>query len=186
MDEMMDKNFEKIVAGLKYWNLKLDPPIESYETRLILQKLTYLCKSLGINLNKYEFNLYLNGPYSSDLANDYYKYSNFIPTSNISYHPTNREIEVFDKIKQHIINHPKFKSHRSALLEATSTVMLLNDIDQDLPDDEIMYRMKELKPYLEDLMIVIAIDIVKKIKFNPELIPKDLEKEIMIWEKADD
>ncbi|MFX0100910.1 MAG: hypothetical protein ACFFCS_15145 [Candidatus Hodarchaeota archaeon] len=183
---MMDRNFEKILAGLKYNNLKLKNPRDDYETRLLIQKYTYICQSLGIDLNKYKFSLYLNGPYCSVLADDYYLYSDSVPTLNVSYQTTRGEIKVFEKIKEHIIDHPKFENYRAALLEATSTIMLLSETHPDFSDDEIFSKTKDIKPHLKDSMIVIAIDIVKKLKFKPESVPQDFKDEMKMWENADD
>lgn len=43
----------------------------SFEKRLKLQKLVYLAKYFGLDLG-YDYNLYLHGPYSPSLADDYY------------------------------------------------------------------------------------------------------------------
>ncbi|MHA1683028.1 MAG: hypothetical protein ACTSUE_18970 [Promethearchaeota archaeon] len=181
----MNKSFEKIVAGIKYWNLELEPPQLHFETRMILQKLAYLCKALGMDLD-YNFNLYLNGPYCSALADDYYKSSDSIVTLNVSYQPTLEEIGVFKKIREDIINHPKFENYPATLLEATSTIMFLAGADPNLSDDGLFSKTKEIKPHLKDLMVVIAIDIVKKLKFNPDLVSQDFKDEMKIWENADD
>ena len=45
--------------------------VEDFESRLRLQKYVYLAKIFGFDLG-YLFNLYIYGPYSSELANDYY------------------------------------------------------------------------------------------------------------------
>ncbi|ADB57086.1 hypothetical protein [Archaeoglobus profundus] len=45
--------------------------IETFEDRLKLQKIVYIAKHFGIDLG-YEFNEYIRGPYSPDLADDYY------------------------------------------------------------------------------------------------------------------
>jgi len=46
--------------------------IDSFEDRLRLQKIVYIAKYFDIDLG-YTFNEYLRGPYSPELANDYYK-----------------------------------------------------------------------------------------------------------------
>ena len=46
--------------------------IGSFDSRLKLQKLVFIAGFLGFK-HGYDFSLYLRGPYSPDLANDYYK-----------------------------------------------------------------------------------------------------------------
>jgi len=51
--------------------------INSFNSRVKLQKYVYIAKELfGIRLN-YDFNLYLRGPYSTALARDYYELGNY-------------------------------------------------------------------------------------------------------------
>jgi len=49
--------------------------IDDFGDRLKLQKYVFLAKHFGFNHN-YHYNLYIRGPYSSDLADDYYNVSN--------------------------------------------------------------------------------------------------------------
>ena len=46
--------------------------IEKFEHRLMLQKYVFISKFLGHNLG-YSYSIYLRGPYSPALADDYYK-----------------------------------------------------------------------------------------------------------------
>ena len=52
-------------AGFKF-------DVEKFEHRLMLQKYVFISKFLGLNLG-YSHSIYLRGPYSSALADDYYK-----------------------------------------------------------------------------------------------------------------
>ncbi len=47
--------------------------IEKFEYRLMLQKYVFISKFFGFN-HGYPYSLYIRGPYSSTLADDYYKY----------------------------------------------------------------------------------------------------------------
>lgn len=48
----------------------------SFNERLKVQKAVFLLKRLGVNpFTEYSFSLYLHGPYSSELAKDYYNLS---------------------------------------------------------------------------------------------------------------
>ncbi len=46
--------------------------VNRFDHRLRLQKLVYLAKTLDVPNLEYDFNLYLRGPYSPELADDYY------------------------------------------------------------------------------------------------------------------
>jgi hypothetical protein len=61
---------QAIVAILEVLDVPLD--IDSKDGRLRMQKSIYLSQLAGLNLG-YSFNWYINGPYSSALADDYYE-----------------------------------------------------------------------------------------------------------------
>lgn len=52
-------------------NLNFDFNIRSLDDRIKLQKYVFISKSFGLDLG-YNYSLYIHGPYSPDLAKDYY------------------------------------------------------------------------------------------------------------------
>lgn len=67
---MGKEELSKFIKALeKKGLLKFD--IKNFDTRFKIQKYVFLAMPLGFNL-KYDYSLYLKGPYSTDLANDYY------------------------------------------------------------------------------------------------------------------
>lgn len=52
--------------------LGVDPDFKCKDDRLAIQKSIYLAQAAGVKLN-YWFDWYLNGPYCSSLADDYYE-----------------------------------------------------------------------------------------------------------------
>jgi uncharacterized protein YwgA len=56
--------------------------IDTFEDRLRLQKIIYIAKHFGIDLG-YSFNEYLRGPYSPELADDYYELEKLWNTDTI-------------------------------------------------------------------------------------------------------
>ena len=52
--------------GIRIGNLKI------FENRMKLQNIVYIAQQFNLNYN-YEYSEYLRGPYSSELALDYYK-----------------------------------------------------------------------------------------------------------------
>ena len=69
-----DDRFIKLIAFLKALERKTGHKfnIEKLEDRLLIQKIVYIARFFGIDLG-YHFDCYIRGPYSSELANDYYK-----------------------------------------------------------------------------------------------------------------
>ncbi len=62
-------NRSQIALKLVLSELGMDPSMESFDDRLILQKTVYLIQQMGIPLG-YHFSWYLRGPYSRDLTAD--------------------------------------------------------------------------------------------------------------------
>lgn len=183
----MVDDFEKLLVAIKYWNLKLNNPKddENFQDRLILQKLTFLIKSLGIKMN-YNFNLYKSGPYCPDLTQDYYNNSWRVVNLDSQLKPYPREIKIFDQIKDIIFSHPLYEKYSASLLEAITTAYYIKQVNPDIIDDEVFMKTKDEKPYLSDKIVLIAINLVKKLMFKPEYITDDMKEEFRLWDNADD
>lgn len=160
-------------------------PDKDYGSRFKIQKITYLCKSMGIHLN-YHFSLYLSGPYSTSLTRDYFDAPRLVENLETNYTLNENEIEILDKINKHVFLHPITNTYESEFLEAVSTVRYLKNKYPDMLDDEIFAKTKEIKQHLKESIIVIAINTVKKLSFKPEFLTKEVQKEIDIWDKAED
>lgn len=183
----MIDDFEKVIIALKYWNLKLKNPKEekNFQDRLIIQKLTFLLKYLGIKMSYY-FTLYRNGPYCAELTQDYYHNSWRIVNLDTHLKPFPREKKIFDRINEVVFSHPLYKKYPASLLEAVSTAYYLKQFNTDMLDDELFKHSKNEKPYLSDKIIIIAINLVKKLMFKPEHLTDDLKDELELWDNADD
>ena len=183
----MYKDFKKILAALKYWNISLsDPSIQrNFQSRMILQKLTFICQSLGIQL-KYKFNLYVHGPYCSALAGDYYQYHNNVLKGSTSYVLGTMEMEILEVIKDYIFSHPVYERNKMDFLEAIATIFYYRKNYPELLDDGIFKRTKKNKPYLKDRIITVAINSMKELTFKPEYITDEIKKELDLWDRADD
>lgn len=76
--------------------------LDNFISRLRMQKYVYLAGFFGLNFG-YVYNLYLRGPYSSDLAEDYYRLKELGEVENLSIFGDN--FEIFAKLvkgKDHI------------------------------------------------------------------------------------
>ncbi len=183
----MVNDFDKVLVALKYWNLKLNNPKEeqNFQDRLILQKLVFLLKFLGIKLNYY-FTLYKNGPYCAELTKDYYENSWKVVNLDSHLKPFPREKKIYDKISENVFTHPLYKKYPASLLEAVSTAYYLKRFNSDILDDELFESTKNEKPYLSDKIVIIAINIVKKLMFEPEYLTDEVIEEITDWDDAED
>ena len=183
----MVDDFERVLLALKYWNIKLKNPKEekNFQERLIIQKLVFLLKHLGIKM-KYVFTLYKNGPYCSKLTEDYYQNSWRVVNLDSHLEPFQREKDIFDKISDIVFNHPLYERYPASLLEAVSTAYYLKRFNNEIFDDELFKSTKNEKPYLSDKIVIIAINLVKKLMFKPEYLTDDIKEEIRQWDDAVD
>lgn len=184
----MGKDFEKIIFALKYWNLILEDPTKdkNFQSRLIIQKLAYICQSLGVEMKRYHFNIYKNGPYSPDLTSDYYNNPSLINSLRTEYKPTPNEIVVFDKVEEIILSNPLNIKHQADLLEAISTVLYFKNYNSKFLDDDLFEKTLDEKPFLSDKIVIIAINLVKKLEFKPEYLTEEIQEELDLWDKAED
>ena len=74
MRAVKDDRLIKLIAFLKALEKETGYKfnIEKLEDRLLIQKIVYIARYFGIDLG-YHFDCYIRGPYSSELADDYYK-----------------------------------------------------------------------------------------------------------------
>jgi len=181
----LNKDYKKIISIIKYLNVSLERIKSSFSSRLKLQKLAYICKALGINLN-YKFSLYIRGPYSPGLTNDYYKNPRLIDSLDSDYNLNEKDIKVLDKIGDYILSHYINENHEIDLLESISTILYLSEKDPDKLDDELFADVKEIKPKISDYIIIIANNTVKKLLFKSEYLTDEIRKEIEMWDQAED
>ncbi len=117
---------------------------ESYDPsdftkRLRIQKSIYLLKALGYNpVSKYSFGSYVRGPYSPQLANDYYA----IPPSTV---PKTMPANIPSKYLGPVVNAVKRGNH---FLEAAATVHIYWIRNRTQKKAEILDHVKDLKPDL--------------------------------------
>ena len=181
-------DFQKVIAILNNCKVRLRNPKvkKNFQSRLIIQKIIFLSKFLGITLKKYNFSLYKNGPYSPDLTLDYYNNCELVTSLETDYHLTPEEQEIVEKINKIVLEHPLNKYNQADLLEAVSTAYYIKHYDEDILDDVLFERAKEEKPFISAKIITIAINQVKKLRFKPEYLTKEVQDELELWDKAED
>ncbi len=184
----MIKDFEKMVFAFRYWDFTLEDPSKdkNFQSRLIIQKLTHICQIFGVEMKSYHFSLYKNGPYSPDLADDYYQNPLLIISQKTDYKPSLTEMETFNQVKEIVLSHPLNNDHQADLLEAVSTVSHFKNRNPRLLDDDLFEKVISEKPFLSDKIITIAINLAKMLNFKSEYLTKEIQEELDLWDNAED
>ena len=123
--------------------------LDSFDSRLRVQKAVFFLKHLGVKpFTDYEFNMYLRGPYSPTLAQDYYRLRGVEPTS----------VELGDK--QEVLL-KWFMSHDSDWLEVSSSILSIRETYPKIDDKETYELIRFSKPWVEKIFFD---DIIKELK----------------------
>ena len=120
--------------------------ISRADDRLMMQKGCYIlnCWNLG---PRYRFDLYVRGPYSSELAEDCGELGSFngfdtdVPDGAVS-----KLSEIFDE--------------GSGYVDAYATVLLVKNNNPGASSDRILMRCQELKPHMSFELGVVATDLL--------------------------
>lgn len=112
-----------------------DLNVSEFEDRLTLQKGCYILNSWGFG-PMYKFSLYIRGPYSSDLADDYYE------VGTVEAGCTDVPVEAIRELSNIFADGIRYA-------EAYSTVLLIKNNSPGASYSSIENRALELKPYLE-------------------------------------
>jgi len=112
-----------------------DLMISRFDDRLTLQKGCYILNSWGF-VPKYNFNMYVRGPYSSGLADEYYKYDSI-------------KADVTDIPEDAIANLTEIYSKGIGYAEAYATVLMVKSNSKGSSNEDVLKRALELKPRLK-------------------------------------
>jgi len=115
---------------------------EGFINRLKIQKCVYLAKYYGLDLG-YKYNMYMYGPYSADLSNEYYSViDDIIAKKDYYYHNNNKEeveeLEGFDA-KKFLVD---IKNKDANWLELATTAINLSRVFKGDELLEVLYEMK--------------------------------------------
>lgn len=181
----MLEDLEKVIASLKY--LRMKPKIDDYAWRFLIQKITYLAQALGMQTD-YPFTIHVKGAYSYLLTCDYYEYAGKVSRLETSYLLTANDEMILDKIKSIVLEDCEVSDAanvRMQLLESVSTAVYQMKLNPQVLDDELFSKIKELKPYLSDYLVVVGINRAKALLFKEEYLTDELKKEIEEWDMAE-
>ncbi len=110
--------------------------VRKFDDRLAMQKGCYILNNWGYG-PKYKYGLYIRGPYSSELADDYYELSADASA------PTDVSPEDIAKLSELFAKGLPF-------IEAYATVMLVKVNNPESSSDDIRDTALSIKPHLRD------------------------------------
>ena len=124
--------------------------IDTFEDRLKLQKIVYIAHYFGVDLG-YTFNEYIRGPYSPELADDYYELNESWNSKEL------KDLKPLEDEKmEKLIEFLKGKSTHE--LEGIATGLMFLDIlkirginDKEELRDLLIGIVKSRKPFLSDI-----------------------------------
>jgi len=118
--------------------LSLEDIASSFVSRLKIQKAVFLLKHLGVEaFNSYNFQLYLRGPYSPNLASDYYN------LQGIKAIPLDLDRQKTELLKW-------FTSHDVEWLEVASSIIEIKDRYPDLKNGSLYSLLRLSKPWVTE------------------------------------
>ena len=165
-DTLSVENYEEFTYKIK----------TSFDFRLKVQKFVYIAKYFGWN-HSYNYSLYIRGPYSSALADDYYD------KDLLTYSPS--RIETFDSISFNSF----VKEKPINYLESASTILYFMNAQKNFSKTDALNKLEEIKPYIDSQIVEKSYDDINNLNledndvFYESIIIKedlDIEKEILI------
>ncbi|MBI2936972.1 MAG: hypothetical protein HYY22_02065 [Thaumarchaeota archaeon] len=104
-----------------------------FKNRLLLQKTVHFLKHTGVEpFKEYKFNRYLHGPYSPDLANDYYN------LEGVKFRP----VEIDEPLVLW------YSNHNEEWLEVASSIISFNRTNPDLTKTQLYDSLRMSKPWV--------------------------------------
>jgi len=125
------KSFIKYLEDCNIFKFK----VNIFNNRLKLQKYVFLARKYGFNL-RYSYNLYIHGPYSPQLADDYYA----LGESAIEPEKITLD-EGFTKL---------IKKKSEWWLELASTVVMVSERYRDMGDEMMIKLVRNSKPFASE------------------------------------
>ena len=120
--------------------------------RLKVQKFVYISKYFGWN-HSYKYILYIRGPYSSALADEYYN------DDILKYSPL--KIDGFD-----LNSFNDFIKGKSILyLESSSTILYYMGIEENFTRRDAIEKLNKIKPYINSEIVATAYDDIIRLNF---------------------
>lgn len=168
---------KKVIACLKA--LKIEPKLDSFESKLIVQKTVYLLDAMGLKTG-YGFNFYIRGTYSPELTEEMYQNKQQIENLANAESLTEKELELVNEFREEM-----GKLDPNVLEVAAAYAYFVKECG--LSAHEATIKTKEAKPYFSEMKFVQGINRAKALIFKPSA--EDLKKLREItspWDAASD
>ena len=168
------ENRKKVIAFFKELGFEFD--ISRFDDRLIAQKIVCLLDLKGINLG-YSCSIYVRGPYSPDLTQDLFEFTNEFENLKTDVRLSAPEKETAGELG-------RIFGLKTVPLEVGATYGYYA-LRQNCDPREALRHVKRLKPFYSEAQVALGISKAKEFLFRPT--PKDLEdlkKETGIWQRA--
>lgn len=165
---------KKVIAFFKELGFEFD--ISRFDDRLVAQKLVCLLDLKGINLG-YSCSIYVRGPYSPDLTQDLFEFTNEFENLKTDVRLSAPEKETAGELG-------RIFGLKPVPLEVGATYGFYA-LRQNCDPLEALRHVKRLKPFYSEAQIALGISKAKQFLYKPT--PKDLEdlkKETGIWQRA--
>ena len=134
-----------------YFKIKND-----FSFRMKVQKFVYIAKFYGWN-HDYPYSMYIRGPYSSSLSDDYY----------------NPDIINWNSLKIVGFNLCEFKKFIKGksieYLEAASTLLFLKNSPSNFSNESLINKVSAIKPYIDKKIITHALSDISIININNDI-----------------
>ncbi|MBN1165517.1 MAG: hypothetical protein JXA44_00120 [Methanospirillaceae archaeon] len=157
------KKSDKVIAALKALGISAD--IDEFDKRLIIQKTVCLLQLRGLKMY-YPFFIYIHGPYSPELTNDYYQEKEKFINEETDVELTGSELE---KIKEFSA---LFNLEKPSQLEIASTYGHYK-YSKNYSSIDATKATRELKSQYSPGQIAVAISKVNQFLYSPT--PEDLQ-----------
>ncbi len=170
----MSEHARELIGYLNALGITIDS--SSFESRVKAQKLAYILQHiLGSRL--YAFNFYIKGPYSPELAKDYFEKKEDFKNGNSSYKPSKEEYGELERIKP-IIGRLSVED-----LEIIASLLFLEKV-AGLDENKAEAELKRIKPHLRIEEIWRGNNTLKELLLTEkarEALMKPLEAEMEGW-----
>lgn len=170
----MKPGLAKALAAYDVLGLKIE--LADFDFRLQAQKVAYLLQQLGVDI-PHPFTLYVRGTYAPQLTKDLFENEQGPKSRPRRDVLTKRDHEAIERLKASL-------ELRSNLLEVAATYHYLR-YNMKLAEDDAIRQLKDLKPFIPERDVVVAISRVKQL--FPQAAEKDIEdlrREMEPWEAA--
>jgi uncharacterized protein YwgA len=174
----MKDQTKELIAYLNLLGIKIDS--DSFASRIKAQKLAYIIQKIIDKQLYNDFNFYIRGPYSCELAREYFGSKNDFANGNSDYKPVSGKYEELERVK------PLLCSLSQTDLEIVASLLFLRK-ERDLDENQAETELLERKPHLKIEDIWRGTTIIKKLFLTEKLrnaIMTSLKKEMEEWDSV--